>query len=145
MLLEQKNAVIYGGGGNIGGAVANALAREGATVHLCGRTLATLESVADTIRQHGGTATVAQVDALDEAAVDAHADELVRDHGTLDISMNLIATGDVQGTPLVEMDLADFERPIHNAVRSTYRDRTRRRPPHDPPGLRGHSDVRRRG
>jgi 3-oxoacyl-[acyl-carrier protein] reductase len=52
--------------------------------------------------------------------VDAHADELVRDHGTLDISMNLISTGDVQGTPLVEMELADFERPIHNAIRSTY-------------------------
>jgi 3-oxoacyl-[acyl-carrier protein] reductase len=44
----------------------------------------------------------------------------VRDHGTLDVSMNLISTGDVQGTPLVEMEVADFERPIHNAMRSTY-------------------------
>ncbi len=120
MLLERKNAVIYGGGGTIGGAVARAFAREGATVHLAGRTLAKLEQVAGEIRQDGGTATVAQVDALDERAVDAHADELVRDHGTLDISMNLISTGDVQGTPLVEMDLADFERPIHNAIRSAY-------------------------
>jgi len=120
MLLERKNAVIYGGGGTIGGAVARAFAREGATVHLAARTLAKLEQVAGGIRQDGGTATVAQVDALDERAVDAHADELVRDHGTLDISMNLISTGDVQGTPLVEMDLADFERPIHNAIRSAY-------------------------
>ena len=120
MSLERKNAVIYGGGGTIGGAVACTFAREGAAVHLAGRTLTKLEQVAGDIRQHGGTATVAQVDALDERAVDAHADELVRDHGTLDISMNLISTGDVQGTPLVEMELADFERPIHNAVRSTY-------------------------
>ena len=120
MSLERKNAVIYGGGGTIGGAVARAFAREGAAVHLAGRTLTKLEQVAGDIRHHGGTATVAQVDALDERAVDAHADELVRDHGTLDISMNLISTGDVQGTPLVEMGLADFERPIHNAVRSTY-------------------------
>jgi NAD(P)-dependent dehydrogenase (short-subunit alcohol dehydrogenase family) len=29
MLLENKNAVIYGGGGAIGGAVARAFAREG--------------------------------------------------------------------------------------------------------------------
>jgi 3-oxoacyl-[acyl-carrier protein] reductase len=120
MLLERKNAVIYGGGGNIGGAVARAFAREGATVHLAGRTLAKLEKVADELRQNGGTATVAEVDALDERAVDAHADELARDHGSLDISMNLISTGDVQGTPLVEMELADFERPIHNAMRSFY-------------------------
>jgi NAD(P)-dependent dehydrogenase (short-subunit alcohol dehydrogenase family) len=120
MLLERKNAVIYGGGGTIGGAVAGAFAREGATVHLAGRTPAKLDQVAGEIREQGGTATTAQVDALDEAAVDAHADELVRDHGTLDVSMNLISTGDVQGTPLVEMELADFERPINNAMRSTY-------------------------
>jgi NAD(P)-dependent dehydrogenase (short-subunit alcohol dehydrogenase family) len=120
MLLERKHAVIYGGGGNVGAAVARAFAREGATVHLAGRTVATLEHVAGQIRAAGGTATVAQVDALDERAVDAYADALMRDHGSLDISMSLISTGDVQGTPLVEMALADFERPIHNAVRSTF-------------------------
>jgi NAD(P)-dependent dehydrogenase (short-subunit alcohol dehydrogenase family) len=38
MLLEGKNAVIYGGGGAIGGAVARAFAREGARVFLAGRT-----------------------------------------------------------------------------------------------------------
>jgi 3-oxoacyl-[acyl-carrier protein] reductase len=120
MLLERKNAVIYGGGGTIGGAVARAFAREGATVHLAGRTVAKLDKVAAEIRAQGGTATTAQVDALEEGAVDAHADELVGENGTLDVSMNLISTGDVQGTPLVEMELADFERPIHNAMRSTY-------------------------
>lgn len=45
MLLEGKNAVIYGGGGSIGGAVASAFAREGARVHLAGRTLQKLEAV----------------------------------------------------------------------------------------------------
>jgi len=120
MLLEGRNAVIYGGGGNIGGAVARAFGREGATVHLAGRTLDTLERVAEDIRRHGGTATTARVDALDETAVDAYADRLASEHGSIDVSMCVISTGDVQGTPLVEMALADFERPIHNAVRSTY-------------------------
>jgi len=46
MLLENKNAVIYGGGGAIGGAVARAFAREGAKVFLAGRTLARLDQVA---------------------------------------------------------------------------------------------------
>lgn len=119
MLLDGRSAVIYGGGGQIGGAVARAFAREGATVHLAGRTLATLERVASEIRDNGGTATTAQVDALDEAAVDAFADGVVRDHGSLDISLCVISTGDVQGTPLVEMAVADVEQPVHNALRST--------------------------
>jgi 3-oxoacyl-[acyl-carrier protein] reductase len=54
MLLEDKNAVVYGGGGTIGGAVARAFAREGATVHLAGRTLPAQEMVADEIRAAGG-------------------------------------------------------------------------------------------
>ena len=49
MLLENKNAVIYGAGGAIGGAVARAFAREGARVFLAGRTLATPDAVALTI------------------------------------------------------------------------------------------------
>jgi 3-oxoacyl-[acyl-carrier protein] reductase len=49
MLLEDRNAVIYGGGA-IGGAVACDFAREGARVFLAGRTLATLEKVAEQIR-----------------------------------------------------------------------------------------------
>ena len=46
MLLEGKNAVIYGVGGAIGGAVARAFAREGVKVFLAGRTLAKVEAVA---------------------------------------------------------------------------------------------------
>src|ERR1700712_1596520 len=73
MLLETKNAVIYGGAGAIGGAVARAFAREGARVFLAGRTLATLDAVADEIRAAGGAAETAEVDALDPRAVDEHA------------------------------------------------------------------------
>src|SRR5215218_1228412 len=59
MLLEDKNAVIYGGGGVIGGAVARAFAREGATVHLAGRTRSKLDRVASEIVSAGGRAHVA--------------------------------------------------------------------------------------
>ena len=46
MLLEHKNAIVYGGGGSVGGAVA----REGARVFLAGRTLARVEAVAQVRR-----------------------------------------------------------------------------------------------
>ena len=120
MLLEGRTAVIYGGDGTIGGAVARAFAREGARVFLAGRTQAGLEEVANKIRSAGGVAETARVDALDEEAVDRHADAVVAKAGGIDISFNLISHGDVQGTPLVEMALADFERPVLTAVRTMF-------------------------
>src|SRR5262249_44540335 len=120
MLLEGKTAVIYGGGGSIGGAVARAFAREGASVFLAGRTQARLEEVAKPIRSAGGVAETAQLDALDERAVDEHADAVAARAGGIDISFNLISHGDVQGTPLAEMALEDFERPVITAVRTMF-------------------------
>jgi enoyl-[acyl-carrier-protein] reductase (NADH) len=55
---------------------ARASAREGARVFLAGRTLAKLEAVAEDIRAAGGHADCALVDALDGAAVEAHADAI---------------------------------------------------------------------
>ncbi len=59
MLLEGRNAVIYGGagaiGGPIGGAVARAFAHEGARVFSAGRTRGSLEEVAGAIRAAGGS------------------------------------------------------------------------------------------
>jgi 3-oxoacyl-[acyl-carrier protein] reductase len=120
MLLENKTAVIYGGGGHVGGAMAEAFAREGATVHLAGRTEATLAAVAGRIADAGGQAHVAVLDALDEAAVDAHAAEVVARSGAIDVSVNVISDQDVQGTPMVELDVADYLRPIEVSVRSKF-------------------------
>ena len=67
-----------------------------------------------------GVAETAQLDALDEQAVDQHADAVAERAGSIDISFNLISVGDVQGTPLAEMPLEDFERPIMTAVRTQF-------------------------
>ena len=120
MLLDGKNAVVYGAGGMVGGAVARAFARAGARVHLTGRTPERLDLLAKEIRSAGGTAETACVDALDERAVDQHADAVAAQAGSLDISVNLITHGDVQGTPLAEMTPGDFERPVLTAVRTMF-------------------------
>jgi 3-oxoacyl-[acyl-carrier protein] reductase len=119
-LLPGRTAVVYGGGGTIGGATARAFAREGARVFLAGRTEPTLAAVADDIRAAGGTADIAVVDALDEAAVDAHADAVVAEAGSLDITLNVINHGDVQGTPLADMSVADFEAPVLAGLRTNF-------------------------
>jgi NADP-dependent 3-hydroxy acid dehydrogenase YdfG len=69
MLLGNKNAILYGGGGAIGGAVARTFAGEGAKVFLAGRPLATLDAAARDIAAAGGAAETAQVDALDKPSV----------------------------------------------------------------------------
>jgi 3-oxoacyl-[acyl-carrier protein] reductase len=112
MLLEDKNAVIYGGGGKIGGAVARTFAGEGARIFLAGRTLATLDRVAEEISTAGGAAETAQVDALDEQTVEKHIGEVMEQAGSIDVSFNAISIRDVQLTPLVEMSREDFVSPI---------------------------------
>jgi 3-oxoacyl-[acyl-carrier protein] reductase len=119
MLLEDRNAIVYGGGGTIGGAVARAFAREGATVHLAGRTLATLQQVADDITAAGGRAEVAQVDAFDADRVDEHADAVAA-AGSLDVSFNIISHPDHLGAPVLGMRYEDFEEPVTRRLRTMW-------------------------
>jgi 3-oxoacyl-[acyl-carrier protein] reductase len=120
MLLEHKNAVIYGAGGAVGGAVARAFAREGAKVFLAGRTLATLNEVANDISDAGGVVEVAQVDALNEQAVESFLGTMARNAGSIDISFNAIGLGDAQGAPLVKMEQEHFILPIVTAMRTHF-------------------------
>lgn len=120
MLLEGKTAVVYGGGGSIGGAVAKAFAAEGARVFLAGRTEEPLARTAEEIRAAGGRAEIAIVDALEAEAVDTHAGAVASEAGGIDISFNAITHGDVQGTPMVEMDVEDYLAPVVNGVRTLF-------------------------
>jgi 3-oxoacyl-[acyl-carrier protein] reductase len=116
MILESKTAVVYGGGGAIGSAVARAFAREGARVFLAGRSRPALDDVARTIRGTGGTAEVATVDALDLDAVTAHAAAVADAGNGIDIAFNATSNDDLQGTPLADMRYEDFLRPVTKAI-----------------------------
>ena len=119
MLLDTKTAVVYGAGGAIGSAIARAYAREGAVVHLAGRTRAPLEEVAQRIRHDGGAAHVAEVDVLDREAVARHADGVAA-NGGIDICFNATSNDDVQGTPLLSMPFEEFLRPVTKAVTAHF-------------------------
>ena len=107
MMLDGKVAVIYGAGGAIGGAVARAFAREGARVFLTG---------------HSGSADVAEVDALDEQAVDRHLQSVIDAAGRVDISFNAVGIPDTEilGVPLVELDVEQFSRPLTTYATSYF-------------------------
>jgi 3-oxoacyl-[acyl-carrier protein] reductase len=120
MLLEHKKAVIYGAGGAIGGAVAGAFAREGATVFLAGRTRARVEAIAREIAAAGGVAEAAAVDALDETAVEQHIDEVASRADGIDILFNAIGMDDVQGRLLVDMSAEEVAQPVIKATRTQF-------------------------
>ena len=112
MLLQDKIAVVYGGGGAIGGAAAR--------VFLAGRTRAKLERVAQDIVAAGGAAAVATLDALDEETVRDHADAVAAQAGGIDIALNAVGITHVQGTPFSELTLDEFTQPIQAYTRSHF-------------------------
>jgi NAD(P)-dependent dehydrogenase (short-subunit alcohol dehydrogenase family) len=122
MLLKNKNAVIYGAGGAVGSAVARAFAREGARVFLTGRKLAVADALAKDIAAAGGAAEAAQVDALDEQAVEQHIRAVVGKVGGIDISFNAIGIPQegIQGIPLTELSVESFSLPVTTYARAHF-------------------------
>ena len=122
MMLEDKVGVIYGAGGGIGGAVARGFAREGAKVFLTGPHLAAVKAVAKDVIASGGVAQAAEVDALDERAVDGHLQSVINQAGRLDIAFNAVGipNAGILGTPLIELDVEQFSLPIATLATSYF-------------------------
>jgi NAD(P)-dependent dehydrogenase (short-subunit alcohol dehydrogenase family) len=120
MLLRDKNAVIYGGGGAIGGAVARVFAREGANVFIGGKSQAKLDVVALAIKQAGGKVETAIVDVFDQRAVEQHAKEVAAKAGSIDIALNAISVMHNQGTLLADLSIEEFMKPVEGFLRSLF-------------------------
>lgn len=120
MLLQQKNAVIYGAGGSLGGAVAKAFAAAGARVFLTGHKAGSIESVAATIRAAGGWAETAVVDGMNEEAVTAHINRMHEKIGTVDISFNAVGVDVIQDMPLIQLAAADFVNPVTRMLHTRF-------------------------
>ncbi|MEI2432115.1 SDR family oxidoreductase [Lysobacter yananisis] len=118
--LAGKVAVVHGGSGAIGGAVARAFAREGARVFLAARGRERLDATVAAIGAAGGDAEADCLDALDSDAVAAHADRVAERAGRIDLVFNAVGFVHVQGVPFTELSLADFELPVHRYIRSQY-------------------------
>ena len=120
MLLQNKNAVVYGAGGSLGSTVAKALADAGARIFLTGRTLSSLQKVKDEIIASGGHAEVDTVDAMQEKEVNQHLDNVIRMANSVDLSFCAIDFQPVQNIGLVEMSMEDFVRPVNIAMQSQF-------------------------
>jgi 3-oxoacyl-[acyl-carrier protein] reductase len=120
MLLENKTAIVYGAAGAIGSAVARAYARQGAHVHLAGRTIESLDAVAETIRAAGGIAHVAEVDVLDRTAVEGHTASVVDADGSIDVCFNATSNDDIQGRAVRDMRFEEFMQPVTKSLSAHF-------------------------
>jgi 3-oxoacyl-[acyl-carrier protein] reductase len=123
LILQGKHAVVFGAGGAAGAAIAKEFAAEGAEVFLSGRTKSTVTDVAEQVAAGGGRAHAAVLDALDESAVDAYLDDIVRDIKRIDIVFNAIgplAKEYANGANVVDLAAAEFMVPLTTIVRSQF-------------------------
>ena len=122
MLLDDKVVVIYGASGAIGSTVARAFAREGAILYLTGRHKAPVEALAKEIQADGEFARAAEVDALDEKAIDKHLQSVIDKEGRIDVSFNAIGVpgAKILGAPLVDIDADKFSLAIADYTRSYF-------------------------
>lgn len=96
---------------------------EGAEVFLSGRTLSGVEDVARAIVSAGGRAHAEAIDALDEAAVNAYVDRIVKQTGRLDVAFNAVgprASEYGNGKHAVDLATEEFMVPLTTIVRSQF-------------------------
>jgi meso-butanediol dehydrogenase / (S,S)-butanediol dehydrogenase / diacetyl reductase len=102
-----KVALVTGAGQGIGRGVALALAMEGATVALVGRTAAKLEDAVREIESRGGRAAAFAGDVRDESAVNAIVGRVVHELGGLQILVN--GAQEYAFGSIADMDLEQLE------------------------------------
>ena len=86
--LDGMGAVVTGATGDIGGAIAQTLAAQGARVGLIARRVERLEELAKEIQSSGAETSVAPCDVTDSDAVAAAAEQITTELGPIDILIN---------------------------------------------------------
>jgi short-subunit dehydrogenase len=88
MTLSKGVAVVTGAASGIGRALALALAREGMALALADRDEKGLHETALLVARAGGTASLHVLDVSDESAVNAFAQDVLREHGRVNVVVN---------------------------------------------------------
>ncbi|MNK17920.1 4-formylbenzenesulfonate dehydrogenase TsaC1/TsaC2 [compost metagenome] len=112
--LENKTAVVTGGGSGIGKAIAQLFAKQGAAVHIIELTVEAGKAAADEIRQLGGNATVHACNVADHQQVA----NVFNSIGPLHILVNNAGIAHVGKADTTEEQ--DFDRVINVNVKGVY-------------------------
>jgi len=122
--LKDKVAVITGGAGVLGGAMAEGLAQAGAKVGILGRTAAKVEKKVNEIKKAGGQALALTADVLDEEQLEAARTKVVEQWGLIDILLN-VAGGNRPGATIgpdqhfFDLSMDDFDQVVALNLKGT--------------------------
>lgn len=116
--LQNKTALITGGGRGIGRATAIALAKEGVHIGLIGRTAANLEKAAEELKAFGVKVSVAAADVKDLTAVERAVQSVKEELGQIDILINNAGIGGFAG--FLEQSPEEWENIIQVNLMGVY-------------------------
>jgi NAD(P)-dependent dehydrogenase (short-subunit alcohol dehydrogenase family) len=119
--LEGKVAIVTGvsGDGQVGQAVAKALAENGARLAICARSKDKVEARAKELREAGARVFVMASSLTDESQVGQLIDGTMSEYGQIDILVNL-AGGLTRYKPAVECSLDDWRAEVDNNLLSAF-------------------------
>ncbi|HEX4250781.1 MAG TPA: SDR family oxidoreductase [Pseudonocardia sp.] len=116
---DTRVGIVTGGSRGIGRESAERLAADGfAVVINYAGNKAEADAAVETITKNGGQAVAVQGDVADEVAMAAVFDLAEQTFGGVDVVVH--AAGIMHLAPLVEQDLADFDRMVRTNLRGTY-------------------------
>jgi NAD(P)-dependent dehydrogenase (short-subunit alcohol dehydrogenase family) len=118
-LLRGKVAIITGASRGIGAAASHIFADAGAMVVLAARDEQKMESVADTIIENGGKATVVPTDVTNPTSVENLVQETLKTYTRLDVAFNSAGDSHIP-TPLVDLKTDDFDRIVRTNLRGVF-------------------------
>lgn len=117
--LVGKTALVTGAGQGVGQGIALALAAEGASVAVAGRTLSKVENTAGEIRRRGGNAIAIECDVKESASLKDCVDTVLASFGSLKILVN--NAQEVALGPLMEVSDSDFDDGWKSGPLATFR------------------------
>jgi NAD(P)-dependent dehydrogenase (short-subunit alcohol dehydrogenase family) len=116
--LTGKVALVTGGSGGIGSAIAVSLAKHGADVAVAARTLSKLEPVANEIRALGKKAMAISADVTDEQSVANMVDAVLTEFSRIDILVN--AAGVANRKPAADIPVNEWQQVVDFNARGTF-------------------------
>jgi NAD(P)-dependent dehydrogenase (short-subunit alcohol dehydrogenase family) len=116
--LDNKIAIIVGGGSGLGRSVALALAREGANVVVAGRTQSAIDGTVDLVNGIGGKALAVKVDATMKPEVVKMVDTTIEKFGSIDILVNCQGYNVLK--PTIETTEDEWQAVVFSNMKSVY-------------------------
>lgn len=116
--LSGRTAVVVGGTGVLGGALADGLARAGAFIVVAGRGVDRGAARVAAIQAAGGDAAFVSVDAVDRESVNALLTATIHARGKADILVN--CAGVNSSVPYFDIPDDDFDRVLDTNLKSTH-------------------------